>query len=284
MTKPDFIIIGAMKSATSTLHAQLAMQSGIFMTTPKEPNFFSDDGIYAQGWSWYEQLFEQAKPDDICGESSTHYTKLPDYPLTIERMVKRLKKPKLVYVMRHPVDRLVSHYIHQWSQNVIRCDINEAIERYPELIYYSRYGMQLSPYLKQFGNESILPIFSEMMKVSPQLQLEKVAKFIGYKAPVHWQDTLQSQNVSNARVRNFKGYKYLVDSQLMATIRRKIVPKIIRNRIKKSLTMQERPAITPHNLDRLIKIFDSDLLKLDDWLNMKIDCSNYHEIIKVYRG
>jgi len=40
---PDFIIIGAMKSATSTLHEQLRLQSGIFMSTPKEPNFFSDE-------------------------------------------------------------------------------------------------------------------------------------------------------------------------------------------------------------------------------------------------
>ena len=114
MTKPDFILIGAMKSATSTLHAQLAQQPGIFMSTPKEPNYFSDDQQYALGEDWYDNLFAAAKPGELCGESSTHYTKLPDYPHTIERMKKRLAAPRLVYVMRHPVDRLVSHYIHQW--------------------------------------------------------------------------------------------------------------------------------------------------------------------------
>ncbi len=41
--RPDFIVIGAMKSATTTLHEQLARQPGIFMCRPKEPNFFSDD-------------------------------------------------------------------------------------------------------------------------------------------------------------------------------------------------------------------------------------------------
>ncbi len=76
---PDFIIIGAMKSATSTLHNQLSAQPGIFMSTPKEPNFFSDDDIYNQGLSWYSGLFSDANARDICGESSTHYTKLPDY-------------------------------------------------------------------------------------------------------------------------------------------------------------------------------------------------------------
>ena len=113
---PDFIIIGAMKSATSTLHNQLSAQPGIFMSTPKEPNFFSDDEIYSRGLSWYKGLFSDAKPDDICGESSTHYTKLPDYPDTIARLKSAVPQPKLIYVMRHPIDRLVSHYIHQWSE------------------------------------------------------------------------------------------------------------------------------------------------------------------------
>ena len=44
---PDFLIVGAMKCGTSTLQAQLALQDGIFMTTPKEPNFFSDDAVFA---------------------------------------------------------------------------------------------------------------------------------------------------------------------------------------------------------------------------------------------
>ena len=156
---PEFIIIGAMKSATSTLHNQLSAQPGIFMSTPKEPNFFSDDGIYKQGLGWYSGLFNEAVAEDICGESSTHYTKLPDYPQTIQRLKAAIPQPKLIYVMRHPVDRLISHYMHQWSQGVISCDINQAIDRYPELINYSCYGMQVTPYLKEFGSEAVLPLF-----------------------------------------------------------------------------------------------------------------------------
>ena len=68
MALPDFLIIGAMKCGTSTLQAQLAAQPGIFMTTPKEPNFFSDDAIYANGLGWYEDLFAGAGPDDRKGE------------------------------------------------------------------------------------------------------------------------------------------------------------------------------------------------------------------------
>ena len=62
MSLPDYIIIGAMKCGTSTLAAQLGMQDGMFMTTPKEPNFFSDDPIFDNGMDWYRALFTDAKP------------------------------------------------------------------------------------------------------------------------------------------------------------------------------------------------------------------------------
>jgi hypothetical protein len=90
--RPNFIIIGAMKCATSTLHEQLARQPGFFMSQPKEPNFFSDDSAYARGEDWYLGLFAGTRPGDICGESSTHYTKLPTYPGTVG-MVKGLRCP-----------------------------------------------------------------------------------------------------------------------------------------------------------------------------------------------
>ena len=86
MALPDYLIIGAMKCGTSTLAVQLGAQPGLFMTTPKEPNFFSDDVIYSRGAAWYQALFDDAKPGDIKGEASTHYTKLPTHPDTLSRL------------------------------------------------------------------------------------------------------------------------------------------------------------------------------------------------------
>ncbi len=277
MTKPDFIIIGAMKSATSTLHTQLSLQPGIFMSTPKEPNYFSDDEQYARGEAWYRGLFADANKGDLCGESSTHYTKLPDYPHTVERMAAYLEQPKLIYVMRHPVDRLVSHYIHQWTQNVIKCDINEAIDRYDELIAYSRYVMQLQPYFEQFGCENVLPVFMEAIKVQPQQQLERVARFIGYSGQVQWQDSVAPQNVSRERIRTFWGYRWLIESRLMTEFRRSLIPRSIRNRVKQSLTMQQRPEIDAEHLSRLNRIFDEELAVLGQWLKMDLTCADYLE-------
>jgi hypothetical protein len=279
MTKPDFIIIGAMKSATSTLHSQLALQPGVFMTSPKEPNYFSDNAQYSRGEAWYDSLFELAQCNDICGESSTHYTKLPDYPLTIERMVKRLKNSKMVYVMRHPIDRLISHYIHQWSQNVFKCDINRAIDDYEELIAYSSYARQLEPFLKQFGRENILPVFAEAIRQNPQKQLEKVACFIGYEGDVKWHHDVATQNVSSQRIRAFPGYSLLVESRVMTYLRQNLVPKSFRNKIKNGLTIQERPVIDGLHFNNLTTLFDQDLGKLGRWLGVNLTCANYNQIV-----
>ncbi|WP_289303284.1 sulfotransferase family protein, partial [Methylophaga sp. UBA3996] len=259
MTKPNFIIIGAMKSATSTLHEQLALQPGIFMSTPKEPNFFSDDDVYQLGLNWYQGLFESANRNDICGESSTHYTKLPDYPHTLDRMSSYLPEIKLVYVIRHPVERLVSHYIHQWSQNVIRDDINTAIDLFPELINYSLYSMQIIPYIEQYGRENILLVFSEAFRKEPELELARVARFIGYDKPVTWHETLPEQNVSNQRVRRFKGYNLIVNNPILASLRRSLVPRGLRDFVKQQLVMKERPELTTRSLEKLEKIFNDDL-------------------------
>src|SRR5690606_4205334 len=152
-------IIGAMKSATSTLHEQLALQPGIFMSTPKEPNFFSDDAQFAKGLGWYTGLFAEAEPNALCGESSTHYTKLPTHPHTVERLAAAVPGARFIYVMRHPIDRLVSHYIHGWTMREISEPIDEAIDRHPELIAYGCYAKQLTPYFERFGRDRVLPMF-----------------------------------------------------------------------------------------------------------------------------
>ena len=97
---PSLAVIGAMKSGTTTLQVQLAAQTGVFMTTPKEPNFFSDDDVFAKGAGWYKGLFADAAPGDLKGEASTHYTKLPTYPDCLPRLAQMLDAPRLIYVIR----------------------------------------------------------------------------------------------------------------------------------------------------------------------------------------
>lgn len=275
---PDFVVIGAMKSATTTLYEQLVRQPGIFMPELKEPNFFSDDAVYAKGLAWYLQLFSGAKANDLVGEASTHYTKLPNHPNTIARLAALPVKPKFIYVMRHPIDRLLSHYHHGWSMREITVPLTTALTQHPELVDYGRYAMQLEPWLEAFGRESVLPVFFDRLKQSPQEELERISGFIGYPGHVTWQHDLAPSNVSSERVRRFPGYGLLVDSNLATWLRRGLVPKAWRTAIRERLTVKERPSLTVAQRDQLAGVFDEDLATLGNWLGVQLDCANFKQV------
>lgn len=272
------MIIGAMKSATSTLQDQLIQQPGLYMCVPKEPNFFSDDDQYTKGMDWYSGLFESFPNDGLLGEASTHYTKLPTYPKTVDRINEKLSGIRYVYVMRHPIDRLISHYIHEWSVGNYKCDINRAISQYSDLVDYSCYSMQLEPYFEMFGKDNVLPVFFNRLISDSQNELERVCEFIGYKNKPNWFFDLKAGNVSSKRVRRFPLYSLLVESTFAKVIRRILIPKMIRNYIKKSLRMKERPVINEENLINLEKIFNQDLAKLSKWLRKDINCKNFKSV------
>ena len=261
MTGPDYIIIGAMKCGTSTLAAQLGAQPGIFMTTPKEPNFFSDDAVFAQGPDWYAGLFAAAAPGDLAGEASTHYTKLPLYPETLPRLQAAGLRPKLIYMLRDPIDRLISHYIHEWSMDVIRVPLVEALETNPELIDYSRYGMQLAPWVAAFGAGDLLVEHMDGLKRDPQALLDRVGAFLGREGLV-WQPDLGRMNVSKERIRRLPLHGLLVDNPVAAWLRRTLVPQGLRDRIKAARQMQARPELDDATRARLVAIFAEDRARL----------------------
>ena len=275
---PDFVIIGAMKCATSTLHEQLAAQPGFFMSTPKEPNFFSDEDIYARGMDWYTGLFAAARPGDLCGESSTHYTKLPVHPNVVERLAEHLPGAKFLYVMRHPVQRLVSAYIHEWSERTITEPIDEAVHKHPRLIDYSRYAMQLRPYLERFGAERVLPVFFEAMNANPQQTLERVCRFVGYAGEPRWSDTLGEQNVSSQRMRTSPLRDMLVNLPVVSTIRKNLVPQGVRDKVKSLWTMNKRPELSAQSLAYVTAELDKDLALLGKWLGIEgLTCATFKD-------
>jgi len=276
--RPDFVIIGAMKSATSTLHTQLAAQPGFFMSTPKEPNFFSDADIWARGLDWYEGLFAGAAPDELCGDSRTHYTKLPDLPDALPRLREYLPGAKLIYVMRHPVDRLVSHYIHAWSERTIDGAIDQAIDEHPALVDYGRYAMQIGPYLEAFGKDAVLPLFFERMLREPQAELERVCKFLGYRRIPHWEHEVRA-NVSGERLRRSALRDALVLNPLATFIRRNFIPQSVRDRVKAKWQMREKPALGPDALAKVTARFDSDLARLGPLLGVELNCGNFKSAV-----
>ena len=275
---PDFIIIGGMKCMTSTLHEQLARQPGVFMSTPKEPFYFSDDEVYAKGVDWYASLWENAKCGDLCGESSTHYTKLPTYPETVFRMHDACPNAKLLYVMRHPIDRLISQYVHEWTMGKISESIDEAIDLHPMLVDYSRYAYQIRPYLDAFGNEQILPIFCDRLRVSPQKELERICRFLGVEMRPIWDDSLGAQNRGSQRMRRSKLRDKVIYAPGISWIRQRLVPRVARDALKRMWQFRSKPTLLETRIAHLTELFDRDLSLLTDYLDLpeKLSCDNFN--------
>ena len=250
---PDFIIIGAMKSGTTTLQSQLAAQDGVFMSTPKEPNYFSDDAIFAQGRDWYERLFAGATPNALKGEASTHYTKLPTYPETLARMTAVLPAPKLVYMIRNPMARAVSHYIHEWSLRGAGNDAQTAFRNQTEFVDYGRYAMQIAPFIEAYGSERILLTCLEAFKADPEAEFARVAAFLDLPEGTAWQHDLEAQNVSGQRFRRLPFQSLLVDNTVARALRYALVPNSVRDKIRARRQITERPEI-PADIDAQMKI------------------------------
>ena len=240
---PDFLIVGAMKCGTTTLQAQLAAQPGVFMTTPKEPNFFSDDAVFARGLGWYRGLFAAAAPGDLKGEASTHYTKRPTHPRTLERMHPHLPAVRIVYMIRNPVQRAISHYIHEWSEGRMGADPAAEFTRHPEMVDYGRYGWQIAPWIAAYGAEAVLLTSLEQLTAAPQQELARIARHVGLTREAVWQDDLGAQNVSAERVRRLPLESVLVYNPVAAALRRALVPKRIRTAIRNARKIRSRPEL-----------------------------------------
>jgi hypothetical protein len=144
---PDFLLVGANKAGTTSLIDYLRRHPGIFVSRVKEPCFFSDPSQRARGDGWYESLFAEARPDQVRGEGSTTYARWPyrEAPWTLDprrEILARRPDVRLVYIVRHPVDRLFSQY--RFRQRFGRTwSFEEAIEATPGFLDCSRYDVQI---------------------------------------------------------------------------------------------------------------------------------------------
>ncbi|MEQ9481138.1 sulfotransferase domain-containing protein [Coleofasciculus sp. F4-SAH-05] len=208
MRLPDFLIIGAAKSGTTTLYKYLCQHPQIYMSVPKEPNFFGDDGCYAKGLDWYTSLFINAKSHQFCGEASTFYTlnftsttPLFSYklqPVTVSKCAGRIAKiipnVKLIYIMRNPIDRAYSHWSHHMriaqyldlKENTSKRYVTKImVERFEDnmrhqLFYLenSNYMERIEQYLCYFPRESFLFLFMDDLIHATADTLRKVCNFL----------------------------------------------------------------------------------------------------------
>jgi hypothetical protein len=193
---PNLLIIGAMKCGTTYLHELLAGHPEIFMSTPKEPCFFVDPRELARGWPQmaragysgdedrYLALFAAAGDCRYRGESSTLYTLAPILSGVPGRIRAHCPDPRLIYLMRDPLTRTLSHWWHDTRVSRSLRPARTALDPGSEYLIASDYHGQLLPYVETFGRERVLALTFEALVARPGEVLDRIFRWLGV-APGH---------------------------------------------------------------------------------------------------
>jgi Sulfotransferase family len=184
---PSFLVIGAMKAGTTSLHRYLREHPQVFMPEEKELDFFVAEKRWGRGRRWYEAQFAAADDAIAVGEASPSYTMFPEFSGVADRVAELLPHVRLVYSVRHPIERMRSHYLHEVEKGRERAPIGRALLADPRYLDASRYAMQLERYLGCFPAQRVLVITTEQLRNERETTVRRVFSFLGVDA--RWPDS-----------------------------------------------------------------------------------------------
>ncbi len=242
--KPDFLVIGAMKAGTSSLYRVLRGHPQIAMCREKDVGFFSFDRVYSRGWGWYVSLFDVPPEARAVGEASVSYTKRAIEPHTVSRIGKHIPDAKFVYMVRHPMARIESHYLEMCKRrsHQLRGTFSRAVRELRTLVETSLYWKQLCWYRDHFPEERIRVVFFEDYVRDPQRVASTVFDFLGVDAD-HRIGDAQAPNPSFGAWRDRSINTQLRKLPLYDRVQRRWIPSGLRNVIRPFLKKPiiERP-------------------------------------------
>lgn len=195
---PDFFIVGAQNSATTSLYAYLKRHPQIFMPAMKEPHHFSHlspigemryPSTHVSNRQSYLKLFAKAPPDRLCGEASSSYLWDAQTPFRIHA---ENPDAKIVIILRDPIARAYSQYLKDFREGWQELPFHETIRRDFELepkgygltrlyVELGLYHQQVRRYLEVFGPEQVKIILFKRLTLGSSLNpavLEDVAEFL----------------------------------------------------------------------------------------------------------
>lgn len=174
---PQFIIIGAIKAATTWLTWQLQRQPDIFLPEP-EPHYFSRE--FHRGPAWYARFFEGAGPGQLRGEKTADYLANPD---AAARIAQVLPDIPMIVQLRDPVDRAYSDYCMLLRRGAISGGpdeyLNPATATFRRFIDNGRYYAHLQRWFELFDREQFLIFLLEDVKERPAEVLNACRRHIG---------------------------------------------------------------------------------------------------------
>lgn len=264
--KPNYMLIGASKCASSTICTLLGQHPDIFMVKCKETAFFSNDEIYERGLDWYESLYSEAGDKKMRGEGSNRYTMKEVFPNTVSRILSYNPDLKLIYCVRNPITRIESYWLQIRSHGGegVHYDFNKAVRINRDwLVDSSNYWQQLSAFKPYFPDDRIHVVFYEDFKNDPVAVMRSCFLFLDVDPNVK----LQSPNLHIGDYSN-KTIPRDILSQLreysLFRASRKLIPKSVREHIKKSLLFKKvknRPQWHPKTREWLADTIEDDTVK-----------------------
>lgn len=202
---PTFFVIGASKTGTTSLAHYLGLHPEIHMAPWKEPHFFVkpgdglatlDNRIFST--EEYEALFESDLA--VRGEGSTSYSHYPARGGVPERIKEWIPDARFIYLVRDPVDRIVSHYVHQVAWGGERRPLVQTLGDldHPHNVFISasRYATQVERYLRIFPEDRMLVVDSDELRSHRTATLTEVFAFLGVDSRNHAADSAPEVNVT----------------------------------------------------------------------------------------
>ncbi|WP_051881419.1 sulfotransferase family protein [Parvularcula oceani] len=175
--QPDFIIIGAIKAATTWSARALRANPRVFMPAP-EPHFFSTE--YERGADWYGSLFAEAPEGAVVGEKSADYLSHPDAAARIAGM---LPEARLIVQLRDPVARAYSDYCMLFRRGTVTAPPRELLR--PGSAYADRflsggyYADHLARFYDRFAADRIEVVLMEDVERAPAAVIRALSRHVG---------------------------------------------------------------------------------------------------------
>lgn len=170
---PSFFIAGPPRTGTTWLHAVLNRHVSLPSPT-KETRFF--DLNFRRGLVWYLRRFPSPSHGRPRGEVAPTYFASQ---IACERIAGTLPEAKIIFIFRHPVERLISLYRLKRAYGLLEWDIDTALERDPELIESARYATHLANWNARFPASQLEALLYDDLAANPQGFVDRVADFIG---------------------------------------------------------------------------------------------------------
>jgi Sulfotransferase family len=293
---PNFFIVGAANSGTTSLYSYLKQHPRVFMPALKEPHYFSQIRpsheqrymrTYVTNEQVYLRLFSKAANFNAIGEASPSYLFDPVAPLRIHKTVPRAK---IIILLRDPVERTHSHYLMDVREGLQERPFYEALQHdwtrkekgwgvshlYVELGLYAE---QIKRYLSTFAPEQVLILtFNDLARAgeSDKSAIARVLNFLQVDpSPLDHIDTRAENSFGVAR---WPWVRRLAGNNLVRRAGQMIVPlKAGSNHTIKTYVFQRyfvksapKPEIDPIAKTWLCSIFDSDIHSLETILGRRL--------------